>query len=188
MASPTHWPLLFLRPCDKDKDGAPGSRTALIILNQPFSRPLLCRLWNASDWRCCADGGANRLHDLLLLSGRGSSAAATVAPVDATTTTTTTTTATTAAAAAATITTTATTATVTPADWLTGWIAGLFRWIVLRPQRRATRSTSEIDDYLPDLIKGDLDSVRDDVRRYYEARVSVGNRHHLGLSVCRLRL
>jgi len=155
MASPTHWPLLFLRPRDKDKDGAPGSRTALIILNQPFSRPLLCRLWNASDWHCCADGGANRLHDLLLSGGRAS--AATVA-TDATTTT-----------AAATTTTTATaTATATPADWLTGWIAGLISWIV-RPQRA---TTSEIDDYLPDLIEGDLDSVRDDVRRYYEARVS----------------
>jgi len=152
MASPTHWPLLFLRPRDKDKDGAPGSRTALIILNQPFSRPLLCRLWNASDWHCCADGGANRLHDLLL-SGGGSGSAATVA-TNATTTTT------------ATIATT--TATTTPADWLTGWIADLVNWIV-RP-RRAT--TSEIDDYLPDLIEGDLDSVRDDVRRYYEARVS----------------
>jgi hypothetical protein len=138
--------------------------------------PLLCRLWNASDWHCCADGGANRLHDLLLLSGRrGSSAAVTVAPVDTNTitTTTTTTTMTTATTAAATATTTTTTATVTPADWLMGWIAGLVRWIVRWPQRRAT--TSEIDDYLPDLIKGDLDSVRDDVRRYYEARVSCCN-------------
>jgi thiamine pyrophosphokinase len=162
-ASPTHWSLPFFRPHDKDEDGAPGSRTALIILNQPFSRSLLCRLWNASDWHCCADGGANRLHDLLrLLSAEGggggggaSAAAATVATV-ATTSTSTTTTATT-----ATTTTTAAAATATPADWLSDRIV---------PPQRAT--TSEIDDYLPDLIKGDLDSVRDDVRRYYEARVS----------------
>jgi thiamine pyrophosphokinase len=32
--------------------------------------------------------------------------------------------------------------------------------------------TSEVEDYLPDLLKGDLDSVREDVRRYYETRVS----------------
>ena len=163
-ASPTHWSLPFLRPRDKDEDGAPGSRTALIILNQPFSRPLLCRLWNASDWHCCADGGANRLHDLLRLPSAGggggdaSAAAATVATVATTNTNTSTTTATT---ATTTTTTTTTTATATPADWLSDRIV---------PPQRAT--TSEIDDYLPDLIKGDLDSVRDDVRRYYEARVS----------------
>jgi hypothetical protein len=84
-----------------------------------------------------------------LSGGGGSAAAATVATV-ATTSTSTTTTA-----------TTATTTTATPADWLSDRIV---------PPQRAT--TSEIDDYLPDLIKGDLDSVRDDVRRYYEARVS----------------
>ncbi|KAI9512054.1 thiamine pyrophosphokinase Thi80 [Russula earlei] len=62
--------LLLLLPLGtRDDDGARGTRTALIILNQPFSEPLLRRLWHASDWRCCADGGANRLHDLLLLSG-----------------------------------------------------------------------------------------------------------------------
>jgi thiamine pyrophosphokinase len=38
---------------------------ALIILNQPFSLALLDRLWSSSHWKCCADGGANRLHDLL---------------------------------------------------------------------------------------------------------------------------
>jgi hypothetical protein len=32
---------------------------------------------------------------------------------------------------------------------------------------------TEIEDYIPDIIKGDLDSLRDDVRRYYETRVSV---------------
>jgi thiamine pyrophosphokinase len=37
-----------------------------------------------------------------------------------------------------------------------------------QPQR--SRRTSEVNDYLPDLLKGDLDSVREDVRRYYETR------------------
>ncbi|KAG0705648.1 thiamine pyrophosphokinase [Suillus ampliporus] len=38
---------------------------ALIILNQPFSTRLLKTLWAACEWRSCADGGANRLHDAL---------------------------------------------------------------------------------------------------------------------------
>ncbi|KAF8738094.1 hypothetical protein AX14_011859, partial [Amanita brunnescens Koide BX004] len=71
-------------------------RRALIILNQPVSLSLLRRLWSCSQWHCCADGGANRLYDLLRNGG------------------------------------------------------------VTGNQR-----------YLPDLIKGDLDSIRDDVRRYY---------------------
>jgi len=100
-----------------------------------FSKPLLCRLWHASDWHCCADGGANRLHDLLSGCGgdraSGGSNGATVA-----------------------------------ADWWpAGWIASLVSWFV-----RPRRMTNEVDDYLPDLLKGDLDSVREDVRRYYETR------------------
>ncbi|KXN91733.1 Thiamin pyrophosphokinase 1 [Leucoagaricus sp. SymC.cos] len=71
---------------------------ALIILNQPFSLPLLQRLWTNTSWRCCADGGANRLYDLL------------------------------------------------------------------RSHHIDLRS------YLPDLIKGDLDSLRYDVREYYESQ------------------
>ncbi|KAF8269552.1 thiamine pyrophosphokinase, partial [Lactarius quietus] len=94
MTSSYCWSLPFLQPVPFGD--VPRAKIALIILNQPFSKPLLSRLWHASDWRCCADGGANRLHDLL-----------------------------------------------------TG---------------------SEADKYLPDLIKGDLDSLRDDVRQYYEAR------------------
>jgi thiamine pyrophosphokinase len=42
-----------------------GAEFALIILNQPFSFALLRRVWSSSGWRCCADGGANRLYDLL---------------------------------------------------------------------------------------------------------------------------
>ncbi|KAJ7494679.1 thiamine pyrophosphokinase [Mycena galericulata] len=65
---------------------------ALIILNQPFSEALFMRLWNSSQWHCCADGGANRLFDSM----------------------------------------------------------------------HAHRSL-----YLPDLIKGDLDSIRSDVKEFY---------------------
>jgi thiamine pyrophosphokinase len=136
MSSPTHWSLPFLRP----RNEAPGSRTALIILNQPFSKALLHRLWHSTDWHCCADGGANRLHDLL--SGDGSGGGAT-APT--------------------------TTAAIAP-DTLSRWIADLLSRFMQQPQR--SRRTSEVNDYLPDLLKGDLDSVREDVRRYYETRVS----------------
>lgn len=136
MSSPTHWSLPFLQP----HNDAPRSRTALIILNQPFSKVLLHRLWHSTDWHCCADGGANRLHDLL--SGGGGAGDAT-AP---------------------------TTTTAIAPDTLTGWIADLLGRFTQHPRR--SRRTSEVDDYLPDLLKGDLDSVRQDVRRYYETRVS----------------
>ncbi|EIN03724.1 Thiamin pyrophosphokinase [Punctularia strigosozonata HHB-11173 SS5] len=72
---------------------------ALVVLNQPFSIGLLDRLWSSAQWRCCADGGANRLHDLLLRSA--------------------------------------------PAA-----------------RRR----------YIPDLVKGDFDSLRDDVKAYYTSQ------------------
>ncbi|KAI0787935.1 thiamine pyrophosphokinase, partial [Fomes fomentarius] len=62
--------------------------------------PLLHRVWHASRWHACADGGANRLHDLLR-------------------------------------------------DY----------------DGRDLRHL-----YTPDLIKGDLDSLRDDVRTYYSSR------------------
>jgi hypothetical protein len=122
MSSPTHWSLPFLQT----RDEASRSKTALIILNQPFSKALLRRLWHATDWHCCADGGANRLHDVL----NGDSGDAINAITTATTTTTST-----------------------------------------APDR--------VDDYLPDLLKGDLDSVREDVRRYYETRVSRCSTHFL---------
>ncbi|EPQ51624.1 Thiamin pyrophosphokinase [Gloeophyllum trabeum ATCC 11539] len=86
----SHWHLPFLTPVsEKDTAHAQG-KYALIILNQPFSSSLLSRVWAAASWRCCADGGANRLFDLL--------------------------------------------------------------------------------GYLPDLIKGDLDSIRSEVREYYESQ------------------
>lgn len=54
------WNVRFLHGLHSDDD-----RYALIVLNRPFSRPLLNRLWNSTQWHCCADGGANRLFDTL---------------------------------------------------------------------------------------------------------------------------
>jgi hypothetical protein len=55
------WSLPFL-----EQQSLSSKKYALIILNQPFSTEILRRLWKNSHWRCCADGGANRLHDVLL--------------------------------------------------------------------------------------------------------------------------
>lgn len=65
--SPLTWSLPFFTPetLNKDHDRS-RRRFALIILNQPFAFELFQRLWDASEWRCCADGGANRLHDAAL--------------------------------------------------------------------------------------------------------------------------
>ncbi|GBE87812.1 thiamine pyrophosphokinase [Sparassis latifolia] len=49
----------------------PSQPHALIILNQPFSLPLLHLVWRACTWHCCADGGANRLHDVLKCTPAG---------------------------------------------------------------------------------------------------------------------
>ncbi|PCH42259.1 thiamine pyrophosphokinase [Wolfiporia cocos MD-104 SS10] len=92
------WTIPFLEP--PSTYHAHDRKYALIILNQPFSRALLSRLWTAGAWRCCADGGANRLHDAL-----GSSSG---------------------------------------------------------QDARAM--------YIPNLIKGDLDSLRSDVREYYASQ------------------
>ncbi|KAJ2917394.1 hypothetical protein MD484_g3027, partial [Candolleomyces efflorescens] len=89
------WDVSFLKA-----QASTGQPHGLIILNQPFSIPLLQRLWNSTQWHCCADGGANHLHDVFLQVPDGNEAR-------------------------------------------------------LR--------------YLPDLIKGDLDSLRPDVRAFYEA-------------------
>lgn len=57
-----HDPSQFLRPQVHND----WTNTSLIILNQPIaSRQLLQRLWTHSTHQICADGGANRLHDLL---------------------------------------------------------------------------------------------------------------------------
>ncbi|KAH7884514.1 thiamine pyrophosphokinase [Phlebopus sp. FC_14] len=94
----TDWEVTFLNPLSTT---ATVPR-ALIILNQPFSRNLLDTLWSACSWRCCADGGGNRLFDLL---------EQTEGDVD-----------------------------------------------------------SQRTKYLPDLIKGDMDSLRADVRKYYSSK------------------
>lgn len=65
-AVPVAWSLPFFDPSSSSSPSpAPDRQYALLILNQPFSFPLLRRLWKACSWRCCADGGGNRLHDLL---------------------------------------------------------------------------------------------------------------------------
>ncbi|EKM58212.1 uncharacterized protein PHACADRAFT_139928 [Phanerochaete carnosa HHB-10118-sp] len=97
---PVSWCLPFL-----DRSLQQNARQyALIVLNQPFSLPLLQRLWNSTQWHCCADGGANRLHD------------------------------------------------------------------AFSELRHATSERDLRTTYLPDLIKGDLDSLRDDVREYYASQ------------------
>lgn len=62
-----HWSTSFLLPASERS--AESSHTqhkrALIVLNQPFSFSLFDRLWNSSQHHFCADGGANRVHDLL---------------------------------------------------------------------------------------------------------------------------
>jgi thiamine pyrophosphokinase len=104
------------------KTNAPTSRRALIILNQPFSPGLLRRLWGSCEWRCCADGGANRLFDLF-----------------------------------------------TRSEFVNGEMCrALYTYIFSPPHSHLTRRPR----YLPDLIKGDLDSIREDVRAYYTSHAS----------------
>ena len=64
-----HWTTPFLDAEHEHNATQDDARYALIILNQPFPLSLLRALWNASAWHCCADGGANRLHDILGASG-----------------------------------------------------------------------------------------------------------------------
>ncbi|KIK91480.1 hypothetical protein PAXRUDRAFT_830830 [Paxillus rubicundulus Ve08.2h10] len=105
LASPSsskvvEWETSFLNPLTPRTADV---RRALIILNQPFSLHLLETVWKTCPWRCCADGGANRLHDLL-------------------------------------------------GDAL-------------------TEDGQQLRDlYIPDLIKGDLDSLRQDVRGFYSSK------------------
>lgn len=53
--------------CDGILDqSSTGNTFALIILNQPVTRPdILRRLWQSAQIKICADGGGNRLHDTL---------------------------------------------------------------------------------------------------------------------------
>ncbi|KAF9161011.1 cAMP-dependent protein kinase subunit [Actinomortierella ambigua] len=57
-------PEVYTRACQAA--GLPG-RYALIVLNQPIllERSLFENAWNNATYRYCADGGANRLYDLL---------------------------------------------------------------------------------------------------------------------------
>lgn len=55
------WAPSFLNEND---EAISSKKFALIVLNQPFSLGLLWRVWRASSWKACADGGANRLYDL----------------------------------------------------------------------------------------------------------------------------
>jgi len=55
------WAPSFL---DESNTSSSSNKHALILLNQPFSLGLLWKLWKASSWKACADGGANRLYDL----------------------------------------------------------------------------------------------------------------------------
>jgi thiamine pyrophosphokinase len=60
-------PQINLWSCVEILRGAPHPRSyAMIILNQPITRKdTFMRAWGASKLHLCADGGANRLHDLL---------------------------------------------------------------------------------------------------------------------------
>lgn len=63
-----HWRVPFLQASRvlEGRNAHPLSgRWALIVLNQPFSRKLFDILWNACEWRVFADGGSNRVRDLL---------------------------------------------------------------------------------------------------------------------------
>lgn len=106
MASTTiEWDVNFLASHES------ASRRVLIILNQPFSFPLLDRVWGSTHWHCCADGGANRLYDVTVCKSKGK---------------------------------------------LNG-----------RHEFSAAEARSY---YIPDLIKGDLDSLRCDVHHHYASR------------------
>jgi hypothetical protein len=67
-AGPTSWNSADLL---SPQHTAGHSKQSLIILNQPITRrDIFEKLWNNCDYRICADGGANRLHDLLRESDR----------------------------------------------------------------------------------------------------------------------
>lgn len=110
----TSWNVKFLQLTN-----GVNCRHALIILNQPFRLPLLLRLWNSSQWHCCADGGANRLFDSFHTAEERSKRV--------------------------------------------NQVRMEFSKLILAPELR----------YFPDLIIGDLDSIRPQVREYYSSSVSL---------------
>ena len=56
-------PTIFLADGDHPKTSA--NPPDLLILNQPITDfATFSRLWKHSSYRVCADGGANRLHDM----------------------------------------------------------------------------------------------------------------------------
>ena len=109
---PSQWNVRFLQTNDVN------TSRALIILNQPFSVPLLLRLWQSCTWRACADGGANRLHDAFQDD------------------------------------------------------ASRTRFVFVYDLFEEDIPTT-LSRYLPDLIKGDLDSLRADVRDFYTTHVRI---------------
>ena len=44
---------------------ATANQSRVVLNSESCGAPLLEKLWDASDYVCCADGGANRAHDLL---------------------------------------------------------------------------------------------------------------------------
>eukprot|EP00658_Telonema_sp_P-2_P044167 TRINITY_DN32021_c0_g1_i2.p1 TRINITY_DN32021_c0_g1~~TRINITY_DN32021_c0_g1_i2.p1 ORF type:complete len:125 (-),score=15.68 TRINITY_DN32021_c0_g1_i2:113-487(-) len=58
---------MALRLCTDRVLRHPHTRRAVVLLNTPFTSPppkLFWELWQASELRLCADGGANRLYGL----------------------------------------------------------------------------------------------------------------------------
>jgi thiamine pyrophosphokinase len=115
----SNWTAGFLqyKPSESLQPSNTEPKRALIILNQPFSLDLFHRLWTSCHWRCCADGGANRLYDRLDPVSRS-------------------------------------------------------QYVMSSVHQLITRCDAPLEySYLPDLIKGDLDSIRADVQEYYTSKV-----------------
>ena len=64
-------PLELLARSSNIPDNVTHHKAALIVLNQPIADlALLARIWENTEYRVCADGGANRLYELF--SGKDS--------------------------------------------------------------------------------------------------------------------